>query len=330
MAVADGKIISVGENKTVRRLAGAQTRLIDVRGKLVLPGFNDSHVHFTAIGNKFSHLDLRRMNSPDEIIAEVARYTRFLPQGRWIIAAGLATSGREISSILPLDLLDKASPDHPVIIFFADSSAIITNTAGLKLAGITTKTKDPSDGQILRDATGAPTGVFIGNAGELVRRYVPANHARNWSEIAETASNNAASLGITSVQDVHSDDMTETLRKLDTAGRLKTRVYECIGIDDWQKASVSAVGLVRTGCVKGTTFGIDGEDRELSKKIGPADLAGLQAMIHAIGASSNRNVLNAFEQIYKVNGQRDRRFRIEHVIIISHTMLKIIYTGFGK
>jgi predicted amidohydrolase YtcJ len=312
MAVADGKMIAVGSNTAIRRFARPQTRIIDARGRLVLPGFNDSHVHFTAIGNQFSHLDLRRMASRFDILAEIARYSAFLPKGRWIIAGGLEHEKLEPAGPIPLEMIDKASPDNPLMIFVEGGKSIVTNSAALARAGITPETKDPSDGVIVRDHADRPTGILTGNAAAIIRRHVPSDHAKNWSEIAETASNYAASLGVTSVQDVHSDDLVEVYRQLDKAGRLKTRVYECLGIDSWQKASLSDIGLVRGGCVKGTTFGIEEEIDDLRRKIASADKAGLQVMIHAIGARSNRNAIDAFEYAAKVNGRRDRRFRMEH------------------
>ncbi|CAN5232264.1 amidohydrolase [soil metagenome] len=312
MAVADGKIIAVGTNTAIRRFARTQTRIIDTRGKLVLPGFNDSHVHFTAIGNQFSHLDMRRMVSRADVLAEIARYSAFLPKGRWIIAGGLEHEKLMPAGPIPLDMIDKASPDNPLLIFVEGGKSIVTNSSALRRAGVTPETKDPSDGVIVRDQAGHPTGIFTGNAAALVRRHVPADYAQIWLDIAETASNYAASLGVTSVQDVHSDDLVEVYRQLDKAGRLKTRIYECLGIDAWQKASVSDIGLVRGGCVKGTTYGIEEEVDDLRRKIALADKAGLQVMIHAIGARSNRNALDAFEYAAKVNGRRDRRFRMEH------------------
>ncbi len=312
MAVTKGRITAVGSNAAIRRFAGEHTRVIDARGKLVLPGFNDSHVHFTAIGNQFSYLDMRGIASRADILAEIAGYSAFLPVGRWIIAGGLDYEKLMPAGPIPLEMIDKASPENPLMIFVEGGKSIITNSAALKRAGITPETKDPSDGVIVRDQSGRPTGIFTGNAAALVRRHVPAEHAQNWPEIAETASNYAASLGVTSVQDVHSDDLVEVYRQIDQSGRLKTRVYECVGIDAWKKAAVSNHGLVRGGCVKGTTFGIEEEIEELMEKIALADRAGLQVMIHAIGARSNSNALDAFEFVAKLNGRRDRRFRMEH------------------
>ncbi len=312
IAVAHGKIIAVGTNTAIRRFARLQTRIIDARGKLVLPGFNDSHVHFTGIGNQFSHLDLRRMVSRAEVLAEIARYSSFLPKGRWIIGAGLEHEKLAPAGPIPLEMIDKASSDNPLLIFIDGGKSIVVNSAALHKAGISQETKDPFEGIIFRDQTGQPTGIFTGNAADLVRRHIPANHAQNWPEIAETASNYAASLGVTSVQDVHSDDLVEVYRQMDKAGRLNTRVYECLGIDAWQKASLSNIGLVRSGCVKGTTFGMDEEINDLRRKITIADKAGLQVMIHAIGSRSIRNAIDAFEYGANVNGRRDRRFRMEH------------------
>ena len=319
MAIEKGRIIRVGDDPTIRRLAGPNTRVIDAKGRLVLPGFIDSHVHFAAIGNQFSHLDLRDITSRTEIIEKIGRYVSVLPKGRWIIGAGLKP---EPLAELSLDMLDKAGRENPLIVYSVDGSTTVVNSAALKRAGITAEAKDPSDGRIVRDASGRLTGVFTGNAGALVRRHVPGNHALDWPDIVETASNYAASLGVTSVHDVHSDDLLNGLRMLDREGRLKTRVYECLGIAAWQKAKRSDFGLVRSGCVKGVAFGIDEEIAELNKQVAAADKAGLQVMIHAIGARSNRNALAAFENAIAVNGKRDRRFKMEHAARVDPSDLR--------
>jgi predicted amidohydrolase YtcJ len=137
-------------------------------------------------------------------------------------------------------------------------------------------------------------------------------------EITEAASNYAASLGVTSVQDVHSDDLLATYRSMAKSGRLETRIYECVGMSGWKRnpsiAPPTATGddMVRGGCIKGMSDGSPEEIAELSADVSRADRAGHQVMIHAIGRRANENTINAFAFAIHQNGKRDRRFRIEH------------------
>jgi predicted amidohydrolase YtcJ len=323
IAVSAGEIVAIGSSKTILALADAETKRIDAKGKLVLPGFNDAHVHFATIGNMFSSIKLADIRTPKELTERVARFAKFLPKERWILG-----SGWDNRSWVPNDpptraLIDSASPDNPVFIYNWDAKAVLVNAAALKIAGIDASTKDPPGGTIFRDEKGEPTGVLRGTAIQFVGAKVPQNHTRNWPEILETASNYAASLGVTSVQDVHSDDLAEVYRGLAKHGKLKTRVYDCVPLSGWKKladANVKAAAgdaMVRTGCVK--FFAEDEADdiAQLERDIADADKGGLQVAIHAIGAKPNEIVLNAFEKASKANGERDRRFRIEHASRVS-------------
>jgi predicted amidohydrolase YtcJ len=164
---------------------------------------------------------------------------------------------------------------------------------------------------------GETSGIVRGDAMRRIARSVPANHTRNWSEIAETATNYAASLGVTSVQDMHSDDLRNIYRELHRNGKLKTRVYDCIPLPDWKKlaekgASSADDVMVRGGCLKSFSDGDEESVARLARDVPAADKAGLQIMVHAIGNSANRIVLELFENAAKENGSRDRRFRVEH------------------
>jgi predicted amidohydrolase YtcJ len=210
LAVVNGRIIAVGKTNDMRKFANDKTLSIDAGGKLVIPGFNDAHVHFTGIGNKFSHLDLKQARDKQEVLDHIAFYTSVLPKGRWMLGAGLSLSPQDLPTLAQIDAV---SSDNPVLIYFADYKSAMVNSDALKRAKILTN-----------DA------MIAGESVTRVRQQVPLDHEHNWSEIAETASNYAASLGVTSVQDVHSDDLVAILNTLAESGKLKTRVYECIGI----------------------------------------------------------------------------------------------------
>ena len=327
IAIIGCKIAAVGTNKTIRDFAGPATRTIDARGRLVLPGFNDAHVHFTAIGNTFSSIDLRAKRTAGEIIDQMGHYVRFLPKGRWLLGIGWN------DAVLPArESIDAISPDHPVFIYHADGKSALANSPALTMAQITKFARGRADDGVARDSRGEPTGVLRGSAMVRVSNLIPQPHINKWPEIAETASNYAASLGVTSVQDVHSDELANVYRELARQGKLKTRIYDCSPLSSLARLKTqgirSAAGdaFVRTGCVKHFTDGDDANAAELEKNVLAADKAGLQVMIHAIGPRSNGIVLDIFEKTARQNGSWDRRFRIEHANYVKESDLR----RFGK
>jgi predicted amidohydrolase YtcJ len=290
-------------------LIGPATRIVDAKGKLVLPGFNDAHVHFMAIGNSFSSIDLRYVTKATEMTQRISGYVRLLPKGRWILGGHFKT---ESAQLLDRKALDAIAPDNPVFLYGSDSTTALANSPAFRRSNL----KDDSP-DVDRDATGAPTGIVRGAALQKIAAAVPADHTKNWIEIAETATNYAASLGVTSVQDMHSDDSREIYRELQRQGKLKTRVYDCLPLRDWKKLTDSRLGkdrgaMVTDGCLKGFSDGDEDAKAELLREVIAADTAKLQIMIHAIGRDANQIVLDVFEQTAKPNENRERRFRIEH------------------
>ena len=294
IAVSGGRISAIGRSSEIKRLIGPKTRVIDARGRLLIPGFNDAHVHFMGIGNAFSTIDLRGAKTEAAITEEIARYLRFLPKGRWILGghwSGITPDPKTINSI---------TPENPVFLYHADAKTAFANDVALKFAGIR--------------GDGVDRGIVRGEALRKIAAIVPVSHTRNWAEIAETATSYAASLGVTSVQDMHSDDAREVYRVLMGQGKLKTRVYDCIPLSDWKKLVDRRDDdeMVRGGCLKSFSDGDDEAAPKLLRDVITADKAGLQIMVHAIGSSANAIVLAVFERTAKTNGRRDRRFRVEH------------------
>lgn len=299
LAVKGNRIIFVGSDAEARKLIGEGTQLIDAGGKLVMPGFNDSHVHFMAIGNKFSSLNARELQRPEEFYEQLKFYVRFLPKGRWILGSG---ASKELIAGLKAAEIERIAPDNPLFIYAADPSEAIANSAARKFSGLA----DANDSVTVREI-------------ELARiaRVVPTDHIRRWAEIAETASNYAASYGITSVQDTDSDARAYVYRELAAAGKLKTRIYDCSSLSNWFTKQTLPLreapeNMLRTGCLKGFHEGDDEWTPRLREQVLAADKAGWQVAVHAIGAKPNSIVLDIFEQAVRANGKRDRRFRIEH------------------
>lgn len=296
VAIADGRITAVGTTEDIKKLAGDNTKTIDAEGKLVLPGFNDAHAHLVAIGNSFSSIDLSDAKTADDVIGRLTTFARFLPSGRWILGGKL-----DPAIELSLSKIDAATPRNPVFVFHKDPISALVNSLAISSARIDERSETVRGARLL-----------------AVQRVVPADHIRDLPAIVETASNYAASLGITSVQDVHSDDLGAVLRQLNRDGKLKTRVYDCVSLASWAKLAVvglkAASGdlMIRTGCVKGHYDEEDEANTSLGRNIAGADSVGLQVMVHAIGPKANEIVLTEMEKAIKTNGDRDRRFRIEH------------------
>jgi predicted amidohydrolase YtcJ len=307
VAVTGNKITAVGTNTEIRRLIGPETGTIDARGRLVLPGFNDSHVHFFSVGARFFVLDLKNAKTPDDVLGGLRLHSRFLPGGQWLIGNFRTESGPVLPVVPNKEAVDLVTPDHPVLLFLQGAEIALANTRALNLVGIERFS-----------AESRSTGILRGPEVQLVRNRIPSVSYGSSPQVAETATNYAASVGVTSVQDVHSDDSFEIYRQLEKDGKMKTRVYDCLSLKDWEKLAARQIrraagdAMIRRGCLKYASNGEREEIPDLIKLIAAADRAGLQVMIHAIGSRPNDIVLMIFEEVLKRNGPRDRRFRIEH------------------
>ncbi len=314
IAVSANKITAVGTNKEIRALAGAKTKTIDAGGKLVMPGFNDAHVHFMAIGNQFSSVNLRDTKSAPEAVGRIKFNVKFQPKGRWILGGGWNHENWTPAKMPTKELIDAAAPDNPVFLYHADTRTVLVNSLALKLSGIDKTSKNPGLG---RDAKGELTGILTDSAIGLIRKIVPEFSTKQWLEVAETATNYAASLGVTSIQDMSGDNFLDVYHQLNRQNKLKTRIYDCTNLFEWRKFAETdwrqtSDKMVRGGCLKSFSDG-DAESLEhLYKFVLPADKAGFQIMIHAIGGAANDIVLSVFERVAKENDAHDRRFRVEH------------------
>ncbi|MDX6271515.1 MAG: hypothetical protein QOD28_2738 [Acidobacteriota bacterium] len=344
VAVYGTRIAAVGTNAEIRQLAGERTRVIDAHGALVLPGFNDAHVHFIEGGGHLSSVQLRDAASPQEFAERIRQFAAKSPKGRWI-TGGDWDHERWPGAPLPTkELIDKFTPDHPVFVNRLDGHMSLANSVALKLAGVTRETKDPDGGLIVRDArTGEPTGVLKDAAMSFVYAKIPDPTFDEKLEAARAATEHAASLGVTSVQDMSAGNDVGIYQTMAARGELKTRVYAVSPLPQWERLAHTGVravfgsDLLRVGGLKGfadgslgsttalffdpyldapSTRGLPADEMfpagAMLKRVQAADAAGLQVMIHAIGDSANSQILSIYEEVIQTNGERDRRFRIEH------------------
>lgn len=340
IAVLSNKIIAIGTDADTKSLIGSKTRVIVAKGKLVIPGFNDAHVHFLEGGFQLSSVDLRSAKTPEEFVERIKTFAAKLPKGRWILGGKWDHENWTPNNLPTAAMIDSATPDNPVFIDRLDGHMALANTLAMNLAKVDKNIKDVDGGEIVRDASGNPTGVFKDAAMVYVSRAIPDFTFEQKLEAAQAATDYAASLGVTSVQDMSAGADVGVYQELMRQGKLKTRVYACSPLSDfkrWQNTGVRyAFGnaMLRVGCLKGYADGSLGsttawffepyldapgstglasdEIPKMAEMIVNADKAGLQINIHAIGDRANATVLNNFAKAEQANGARDRRFRIEH------------------
>ena len=344
VAVLGNRIVAVGSTKAIRDLAGTNTRVIDAKGQLVLPGFNDAHVHFMSGGFQLSSVDLRDANTPQEFAERIRDFAAKLPRGRWITGGDWDHERWPDAKLPAKELIDRYTPDTPVFVNRLDGHMALANSLALKLAGVTRETKDPDGGVIVRDSkTGEPTGILKDAAQSFVWKVIPAASFEEKLAAARAATNHAASLGVTSVQDMSAGVDVGVYQTLLDRGELKTRVYAVWPLPSWDRLARTGVrahfgsAMLRTGGLKGfadgslgsttalffepyldapSTCGIPSDEMfpegAMLERVRGADRAGLQVIIHAIGDRANDNILSIYERVEKENGDRDRRFRIEH------------------
>ena len=344
VAILGNRIIAVGSNDEIKKLQGPNTRTIDAKGQLILPGFNDAHVHFMSGGFQLSSVDLRDANTPQEFAERIRDFAEKLPQGRWITGGDWDHERWPVAKLPTRELIDRYTPNTPVFVNRLDGHMALANSLALKLAGVTSATKDPDGGVIVRDpANGLPTGILKDAAQSFVWKVIPVPSFEEKLTAARAATNHAASLGVTSVQDMSSGVDVGVYQTLLDRGELKTRIYAVWPLPSWDRLARTGVRahfgspMLRTGGLKGfadgslgsttalffdpyldapNTSGIPSDemfpDGAMLERVRGADRAGLQILIHAIGDRANDKILSIYEEVEKEDGDRDRRFRIEH------------------
>ena len=343
VAIHANRIVAAGSTKDIKKLAGPNTRTIDAKKRLLLPGFNDAHTHFMSGGFQLSSVDLRDANSPQEFAARIKSFAEKLPKGRWITGGDWDHERWSDAKLPTRDLIDSVTPDTPVFVSRLDGHMALANSLALRLAGVTRQTLDPPGGVIVRDKSGEPTGVLKDAAQSFVWKVIPPASFEEKLAAARAASDYAAKLGVTSIQDVSAGADVSVYQALLDRGQLKTRIYAIAPLPQWEHLARIGVRahfgseMLRVGGLKGfsdgslgsttalfyepyrddpSTSGIAGDEMypegAMLKRVREADRAGLQIMIHAIGDRANDLILSMYEQVERENGKRDRRFRIEH------------------
>jgi hypothetical protein len=336
VVIRGGKVDFVGTTAEAKQKTKDGDKVVDLKGRRVVPGFHDSHAHFLGGGQSLSRVDLKRL----------ADFDAKLPKGRWI-TGGLWDHDRAFGGVPPTAAtVDKYVKDRPVFINRYDGHMALANTAALKIAGITEKTKDPPGGVIDRGPDGKPTGLLRDNAMGLMGPFVPPMDDAEIAEAVTASLKHAAELGVTSISDMEGSSVHvrkkyyAILQKLATDGKLTCRldVRNPVFLVDEAVARKNEpnpnADWVRGGGVKGFMDGSLGSSTAkmfepyigkpgntgvfvtqpdaMMNLVRAADKKGLSVAVHAIGDRANATILDIYEAVEKENGPRDRRFRVEH------------------
>lgn len=349
IAIRDDIIISVGNTKTIKKfIEEGKTEVIDANGRLVIPGFNDAHVHFGPLDPDF--IELRYTTDPAVITEKVKAQVAKSKPGE-VIRGGHWEHEMFLTREWPTkELIDKVSPNNPVLLERADGHSILVNSYVLKKSGISKDTPDPFGGEIQRDpSTGEPTGILKETAQDLIKTG-DTKTERTPEEIEEKtwqgyllAMKEARELGVTSVQNAGSADF-EAYERLMKKGELTCRID--IGKPLTGDTAILNTYLelaekypdsgnwIRFGYLKAFIDGSMGSGTALmfepyndepttsglamweydkfENMVLTADKMGFQIGVHAIGDKGNNWILNAFEKAQQLNGRRNSRHRDEH------------------
>jgi predicted amidohydrolase YtcJ len=341
VAVTGERITAVGADSEVRALAGPRTRVIDARGRLLVPGFQDGHTHFISSGLEVGRLDLKDAATPEEFGRRIASFAKTRPAGEWI--TGGNWDHEKFGGQLPTaELIDRYVADRPVFVSRYDGHMAAANTAALRAGGVSADTPDPEGGSIVRRAgSREPAGVLKDAAMSLVERAMPPPTDAQLAEGARKAFAEARRLGVTTVHDMLGG--AAHLRAYETVraeGGMTARVYGRWPIADWKwladRVRTSGYGddlltlrslkAFADGSVGASTalffqpyaddpanVGLPSDDwAKMSDWFVGADAAGLQLSVHAIGDRAIAETLDRFERVLRTNGPRDRRLRVEH------------------
>ncbi len=337
IAVIEDTIAVIGSTYDVKDLISDETQLISAEGRMITPGFIDSHVHFMGLGTTLKSVQLRDAKTKEEFVQSIANYASTIKVGEWIL--GGTWDHENWGGELPhRDWIDAVTPNNPVWIGRLDGHMSLANSLALLRAELNDDIGEVAGGSIVRNQDGRLTGIFKDNAQELVGRAIPEPTIYDKVDIIKTAMDKVASHGVTSITDV--DGNIEVFEAVRNRHLLKTRIYAAVPLTQWRelKARVDSAGYgdkwIKTGALKAFVDGslgshtavffgpyTDNPDNQglilnsldsLYNWISGADEAGLHLMVHAIGDSAISSLLDIYERVGSENGPRDRRFRIEH------------------
>src|SRR6476619_2974241 len=358
IAITGDRIVAVGSSGDIRPYVGPATKVVDVNGQLVIPGFVEGHGHFTGVGAAQLNLNLMNAHSWDEIVAMVAEAVKTARPGQWIRGRGwhqekwTAPPSPNVEGFPTHGSLDRVSPDNPVVLTHASGHASFANGKAMEMSGLTRKTPNPEGGEVLKDASGEPTGLLREKASDLITEpalSAPDQLARD-RKILELADREALSKGVTSFQDAGSSFGTiDLMKQMVDEGAMGVRLWVMVREGNEAEAprlaeyrtidygaghlTVRAIKRLIDGALgsrgawllepysdKPESTGLNTTSVDSIRETARLAVAnGYQLCVHAIGDRANRETLNIFEEAFKANpDKKDLRWRIEHAHHLNH------------
>ena len=354
IAVKNQRIVLVGSNEEAKSFRDDKTRIVDLGGKTVVPGFTDSHCHIFRIGEQELTLNLEGTNSLEDFLAKVARRATKTEPGKWITGRGWIETFWKPPQFPTRQDLDAIAPDNPVFLTRADGHASVANSVALKTAKIDKNTPDPFGGEILKDkSTGEPTGMLLDNAQDLIEKNIPKPTQAEREQALLTGINREIGLGWCEIQNAgsHREDI-DLIKKVYADGKAKIRFINCVygpGEDaqnflkegptlnafdhhftqrtikvilDGALGSRGAALLKPYSDAPDTSGYLTEKPEELRPMFDEALRRGIQVETHAIGDRANRTILDLYEAAFKAvppdqRKVRDPRWRVEHAQIVD-------------
>ncbi len=344
VALRGEKILKVGSTSEIEGMVQDKTKVIDLKGAFVLPGFTDCHTHLLDGGFSLSSVQLREAQAKEDFVARIEQKAKELEKGEWILNGNWDHQQFDPPELPRKEWIDAVTPDNPVCVNRLDGHMALVNSLALKLAGITKDAPAPAGGEIIKDPqTGEPTGILKDAAMDLVTSQIPEPTLKERMRAAELALKHANEVGVTSIHDMAYASSFEVYQRLLKQNMLSARLYVYIPISEIKLLTglklVSPFGddFLKIAGLKGFVDGSLGSSTALffdpytddpikrgllvsdmfpegimEERLMEADRAGLQVAIHAIGDKANHMILDIFERVMSTNEDRDRRWRIEH------------------
>jgi len=351
IAIRGGKIFAVGDNAKVETYRGKATKVVDAKGRLVLPGFTDCHIHFMDGSLRLTRVDLNDAGTVAEIQKRVKTYADAHPQQHWIQGMGWTYPTFKPSGLPDKKILDEVVSDRPVFLVAFDGHSSWANSQALALAGIDRNTPDPANGKIVRDEKGEATGALKESAGDLIDAKIPKPTRAERLEALRKGIHEANKAGLVRVHSAGQDfEYLDLYNELRNQGELTLRFYIAYFLDppgltpdinkkiedarrtyrdDWISGGV--VKTMLDGVVEAHTAAMLApytDDPSQSGKlfwdpgqykatVADLDARGLQIFTHAIGDKAVRLALDAYQNAEQLNKTKDARPRIEHIETIN-------------
>jgi len=355
LAVLGDRILAVGTRDEIMKLKGPETKIVDLDGHFVMPGFNDAHMHLASAGLERMNVNLVGVKTLDEFRDRLRARVEAAEPGEWVVGEGWDETLWPVKTLPTRWDLDEVSGKHPVYLERVDGHIGVANTRALQLASITVASRDPEGGKIDRDDSGTPNGILREKAQEAVQAVIPKPTHEKRRQAIELALADLASHGITSAQDNSQWEDFQTYEELEHEGKLTARISEWLTFDDSiedlntkRNSHPASDNMLHTGMLKGFMDGSLGsktaallepysddpknsglpqyEAAKLNTMTKERVLAGYQIGFHAIGDKGVQLALDAFAEAEKAakegkvkaaDGGSDYRLRIEHAQVTT-------------